>query len=69
MTPARSGAQRFTDYGPLRPPGLPSVITPSPAARRAADRSAAQNVARNVAFWAAAARRARRVYFTAATAA
>lgn len=66
VTPARSGTRRFTDYGSLRPPGLPSVITPSPAARRAADRSAA----RNVALWAAAAaRRARQVYFTAATAA
>ncbi|MBZ6472339.1 DUF6255 family natural product biosynthesis protein [Streptomyces griseocarneus] len=41
----RCGTRRFTHYASLRPPGLPAAVTPSPAARRAADRAAARNVA------------------------
>ncbi|MFI2072544.1 DUF6255 family natural product biosynthesis protein [Streptomyces triculaminicus] len=42
---ARCGTRRFTDYGALRPPGLPEAKTPSPAARRVADRRAAGYIA------------------------
>ncbi|GHG72607.1 hypothetical protein GCM10018779_48090 [Streptomyces griseocarneus] len=38
---ARCGTRRFTDYGALRPPGLPEAKAPRPGARRAADRRAA----------------------------
>ncbi|MEU7135477.1 DUF6255 family natural product biosynthesis protein [Streptomyces sp. NPDC046261] len=44
----RCGTRRFPDYGSLRPPGLPQVITPSPEAARAADREAARRVAEAV---------------------
>ncbi|MEU7135295.1 DUF6255 family natural product biosynthesis protein [Streptomyces sp. NPDC046261] len=35
------GARRFSDYGALRPAGLPRVVTPDGPARLAADRAAA----------------------------
>ncbi|MEU4212303.1 DUF6255 family natural product biosynthesis protein [Streptomyces sp. NPDC026206] len=38
------GTRRFSDYGALRPSGLPHPLTPSGAARRAADRAAARRV-------------------------
>ncbi|MEU5051370.1 DUF6255 family natural product biosynthesis protein [Streptomyces sp. NPDC021096] len=41
----RCGTRRFPDYASLRPPGLPHAVTPSPGARRAADREAARRVA------------------------
>ncbi|WP_370420831.1 DUF6255 family natural product biosynthesis protein [Streptomyces sp. QH1-20] len=41
------GVVRFTEYGALRPPGLPQVVTPVGSARRA-DRSAARVVSRTV---------------------
>ncbi|WP_238492420.1 DUF6255 family natural product biosynthesis protein [Streptomyces sp. UNOB3_S3] len=39
------GVRRFTDYGALRPPGLPQAVVPAPRDRRAADRAAARRVA------------------------
>ncbi|MFI9305791.1 DUF6255 family natural product biosynthesis protein [Streptomyces triculaminicus] len=40
------GTRRFTDYGALRPPGLPQAVRP-PARRRAkADRTAATLISR-----------------------
>ncbi|MEU4208601.1 DUF6255 family natural product biosynthesis protein [Streptomyces sp. NPDC026206] len=44
----RCGIRRFTDYGAVRPPGLPGTVTPSRRSRNAADRAAALNVARTV---------------------
>ncbi|MFF7688286.1 DUF6255 family natural product biosynthesis protein [Streptomyces syringium] len=47
------GVVRFTEYGALRPPGLPQVVTPVGDARRA-DRRAARTVsrtARRPAWW------------------
>ncbi|MFI9238319.1 DUF6255 family natural product biosynthesis protein [Streptomyces sp. NPDC053079] len=41
----RCGTRRFEDYAALRPSGLPAAVTPSPAARRAADRNAAAAMA------------------------
>ncbi|MCA6093035.1 hypothetical protein LE181_12790 [Streptomyces sp. SCA3-4] len=41
----RCGVRRFTEYGAVRPSGLPQAVVPSPRARRAADRAAARNVA------------------------
>ncbi len=41
------GVVRFTDYGALRPPGLPQALTVSRGSARRADRAAAQWVARN----------------------
>ncbi|GHG66273.1 hypothetical protein GCM10018779_37730 [Streptomyces griseocarneus] len=41
----RCGTRRFADYGALRPPGLAEAVTPSPVARRVADRRAASYVA------------------------
>ncbi|MFI9238558.1 DUF6255 family natural product biosynthesis protein [Streptomyces sp. NPDC053079] len=38
------GARRFSDYGALRPSGLPHAVTPDGPARRAADRAAAGRV-------------------------
>ncbi|WP_374223828.1 DUF6255 family natural product biosynthesis protein [Streptomyces sp. ISL-11] len=38
------GVRRFTEYGAVRPPGLPQAMTPRPRDRRAADRAAALNV-------------------------
>ncbi|WP_372471988.1 DUF6255 family natural product biosynthesis protein [Streptomyces albireticuli] len=35
------GVVRFTDYGAVRPPGLPEAVTPAPAGARCADRAAA----------------------------
>ncbi|MFI0911925.1 DUF6255 family natural product biosynthesis protein [Streptomyces abikoensis] len=43
--PKASGVRRFTDYGDLRPPGLPQAVVPAPRDRRAADRAAARCVA------------------------
>ncbi|MEU7136819.1 DUF6255 family natural product biosynthesis protein [Streptomyces sp. NPDC046261] len=40
----RCGTRRFDDYAAIRPSGLPAAITPSPAARRAADLAAVRNV-------------------------
>ncbi|WP_370419497.1 DUF6255 family natural product biosynthesis protein [Streptomyces sp. QH1-20] len=42
------GTRRFTDYGALRPPDLPEVLTPSDHARSAADRAAARQVWRRI---------------------
>ncbi|MFF4161294.1 DUF6255 family natural product biosynthesis protein [Streptomyces sp. NPDC001678] len=39
------GVRRFTDYGGLRPPGLPQAVVPAPRDRSAADRAAARCVA------------------------
>lgn len=47
------GVVRFTEYGALRPPGLPQVITPGAGGRRA-DRAAARAVwraARRPVWW------------------
>ncbi|MEU2873876.1 DUF6255 family natural product biosynthesis protein [Streptomyces olivoreticuli] len=38
---------RFTDYGALRPPGLPQAVTGSRGSAHRADRAAAQWVARS----------------------
>ncbi|WP_418952440.1 DUF6255 family natural product biosynthesis protein [Streptomyces albireticuli] len=35
------GVVRFTDYGAVRPPGLPQAITPAGGRARRADRAAA----------------------------
>ncbi|MFV8128975.1 DUF6255 family natural product biosynthesis protein [Streptomyces syringium] len=46
------GVVRFTEYGALRPPGLPQVITPGGTGR--ADRAAARvlsRIARRPAWW------------------
>ncbi|MBF6044293.1 hypothetical protein GO001_03535 [Streptomyces sp. NRRL B-1677] len=40
------GTVRFTDYGALRPPGLPDAATPPRRTALAADRAAAQQMAR-----------------------
>ncbi|MEV4924444.1 DUF6255 family natural product biosynthesis protein [Streptomyces roseoverticillatus] len=40
------GTVRFTDYGALRPPGLPHVATPPRRTAVAADRAAAQQMSR-----------------------
>ncbi|WP_221462293.1 DUF6255 family natural product biosynthesis protein [Streptomyces olivoverticillatus] len=40
------GTRRFSSYAAVRPPGLPVVVTPSVAARRAADRRAAMVISR-----------------------
>ncbi|WP_449476932.1 DUF6255 family natural product biosynthesis protein [Streptomyces abikoensis] len=40
------GTVRFTEYGALRPPGLPHVVTPTRRAALAADRAAAQWMSR-----------------------
>ncbi|GAA2921489.1 hypothetical protein GCM10020221_17140 [Streptomyces thioluteus] len=42
------GTRRFTEYGALRPPELPSVMTPSPRDCERADRAAAEVIARTV---------------------
>ncbi|MEU1822601.1 DUF6255 family natural product biosynthesis protein [Streptomyces abikoensis] len=39
------GMRRFTDYGGVRPPGLPEAVTPSVERRPDADRSAAIAIA------------------------
>ncbi|WP_425507736.1 DUF6255 family natural product biosynthesis protein [Streptomyces olivoverticillatus] len=39
------GTRRFTQYGALRPPGLPQAVATADRDPRAADRSAALNVA------------------------
>ncbi|MHA7960274.1 DUF6255 family natural product biosynthesis protein [Streptomyces sp. L500] len=39
------GVRRFTDYGGVRPPGLPEAVTPSGKRRPGADRSAATAIA------------------------
>ncbi|CAM5533098.1 DUF6255 family natural product biosynthesis protein [Streptomyces abikoensis] len=41
----RCGVTRFTEYGAVRPPGLPYVRTPEPEAARRADRAAATWIA------------------------
>ncbi|WP_425315865.1 DUF6255 family natural product biosynthesis protein [Streptomyces olivoreticuli] len=41
------GVVRFTDYGALRPPGLPQAVTVSRGSALRADRTAAHWVARN----------------------
>ncbi|WP_367621008.1 DUF6255 family natural product biosynthesis protein [Streptomyces olivoreticuli] len=41
------GVVRFTDYGALRPSGLPQALTVSRGSARRADRAAARWVARN----------------------
>lgn len=41
------GVVRFTDYGTLRPPGLPQAVTVSRGSAHHADRAAAHWVARN----------------------
>ncbi|WP_424889841.1 DUF6255 family natural product biosynthesis protein [Streptomyces sp. XH2] len=40
------GTVRFTDYGALRPPGLPCALTPPRRTAIAADRAAAQQMSR-----------------------
>ncbi|MFH8784880.1 DUF6255 family natural product biosynthesis protein [Streptomyces roseoverticillatus] len=48
------GTVRFTDYGAVRPPGLPSALTPKPRDARKADRAAAAWIAnspRRRAWW------------------
>ncbi|MEU5191885.1 DUF6255 family natural product biosynthesis protein [Streptomyces klenkii] len=48
------GTVRFTDYGALRPPGLPHALTPKPRDADKADRAAATHIAnapRRVAWW------------------
>ncbi|MEU7131945.1 DUF6255 family natural product biosynthesis protein [Streptomyces sp. NPDC046261] len=40
----RCGVRRFTDYGAVRPAGLPHAIVPSPREPEAADRAAAWNL-------------------------
>ncbi|WP_221505299.1 DUF6255 family natural product biosynthesis protein [Streptomyces eurocidicus] len=35
------GVVRFTDYGALRPPGLPQAVTPAAGRSRCTDRAAA----------------------------
>ncbi|MCA6092457.1 hypothetical protein LE181_09830 [Streptomyces sp. SCA3-4] len=40
------GTRRFSQYGALRPPGLPHAVRPTPREPHAADRSAARNLAR-----------------------
>ncbi|MEV5377882.1 DUF6255 family natural product biosynthesis protein [Streptomyces nondiastaticus] len=39
------GTVRFTDYGAVRPPGLPHALTPKPRDARKADRAAAAWIA------------------------
>ncbi|WP_373303655.1 DUF6255 family natural product biosynthesis protein [Streptomyces cinnamoneus] len=41
----RCGVRRFTEYGAVRPPGLPQAVVPAARDRYAADRAAARNVA------------------------
>ncbi|MFI2072867.1 DUF6255 family natural product biosynthesis protein [Streptomyces triculaminicus] len=41
----RCGTRRFDDYGALRPPGMPGVVTPGPAAGHSVDCAAARRVA------------------------
>ncbi|MEU1312831.1 DUF6255 family natural product biosynthesis protein [Streptomyces cinnamoneus] len=41
----RCGVRRFTEYGAVRPPGLPQAVVPAVRERYAADRAAACNVA------------------------
>ncbi len=38
------GTRRFTDYGALRPPGLPVALTPKPRDKAQADRTAAHAI-------------------------
>ncbi|MFF7729643.1 DUF6255 family natural product biosynthesis protein [Streptomyces sp. NPDC008001] len=40
------GVTRFTEYGAVRPPGLPHALTPKPRDARKADRAAALQIAR-----------------------
>ncbi|WP_416385359.1 DUF6255 family natural product biosynthesis protein [Streptomyces sp. NRRL B-1677] len=40
------GTVRFTDYGALRPPGLPQALTPKPRDAGKADRAAATRIAK-----------------------
>ncbi|WP_425543479.1 DUF6255 family natural product biosynthesis protein [Streptomyces luteireticuli] len=42
------GTRRFTDYGALRPPELPTVVTVPPRDRVRADRSAAILISRGL---------------------
>lgn len=42
------GTRRFTEYGALRPPGLPSAVMPSDEERGRADRMAAAVISRTV---------------------
>ncbi|MEU5052415.1 DUF6255 family natural product biosynthesis protein [Streptomyces sp. NPDC021096] len=44
----RCGTRRFTDYGAVRPAGLPHAVTPSARDREAADRAAAASVRRRM---------------------
>ncbi|MEU1372419.1 DUF6255 family natural product biosynthesis protein [Streptomyces triculaminicus] len=39
------GTRRFTQYGALRPPGLPVTLAPSPRDKGQADRSASMVIA------------------------
>ncbi|MFF4220689.1 DUF6255 family natural product biosynthesis protein [Streptomyces nondiastaticus] len=48
------GTVRFTDYGALRPPGLPDALTPKRRDARKADSAAAAwmaNLPRRVVWW------------------
>ncbi|MFH8789906.1 DUF6255 family natural product biosynthesis protein [Streptomyces roseoverticillatus] len=48
------GTVRFTDYGALRPPGLPHAVAPKPRDARRADRAAATwivNLPRKRVWW------------------
>ncbi|MFE0044204.1 DUF6255 family natural product biosynthesis protein [Streptomyces albireticuli] len=42
------GVRRFTEYGAVRPDGLPRAVTPPAPDRRATDRAAALNISRAV---------------------
>ncbi|WP_425329131.1 DUF6255 family natural product biosynthesis protein [Streptomyces eurocidicus] len=42
------GVRRFTEYGAVRPSGLPHAVTPAAPDRRATDRAAALNISRAV---------------------
>ncbi|WP_372471992.1 DUF6255 family natural product biosynthesis protein [Streptomyces albireticuli] len=42
------GVRRFTDYGAVRPSGLPHAVTPPAPDRHATDRAAALNISRAV---------------------
>ncbi|MFI9204553.1 DUF6255 family natural product biosynthesis protein [Streptomyces sp. NPDC053048] len=42
----RCGTRRFTDYGALRPPGLPETVRPPARVRAKADRAAAALISR-----------------------
>ncbi|WP_058044308.1 DUF6255 family natural product biosynthesis protein [Streptomyces roseifaciens] len=52
------GVTRFADYGAVRPPGLPSALTPKPRDARRADLAAAAwiaNMPRRTVWWGLAA--------------